>query len=604
METNAYPLLSGINSIEDFLRLPDDSLDALAGELRARMIEVVGRNGGHLASSLGAVEIIIAMHRAFSSPQDKLVFDVGHQAYAHKLLTGRNARFDTLRTEGGISGFPKRAESPHDAFDTGHASTSISAALGMARAMQLRGEGGTAVALIGDGALTGGMAFEALNDAGASEVPLVVILNDNGMSISANVGSLRRSLTNMRISQGYLRFKRAIARMLDVGPLGRALSHRMEDFKNRVKNFLLPHLLFEDMGFTYLGPIDGHDIGELVHVLRRARALRRPVVVHAITKKGCGYSPAERDPERFHGISPARAAQSSRRSNSEVFGEALLRTAEKDERIVAVCAAMPSGTGLSAFAERMPARFFDVGIAEQHAVTMAAGMAAEGLRPVVAVYSSFLQRAYDQLLHDVCLQHLPVVLAVDRAGLVGEDGETHQGIYDIAYLSAMPGMAVYSPATHQELVHMLDMALQRDEPAAIRYNRGSLMEAVGAEPLIFGRWETILPVSEVTVVATGCMVELALPIARETGAGLLNARFLHELDAIALETLRAGARRVLVLEDGIASFGIRMKAALSPLPVRVFGVENQPVMQGTISQQRERFGMTADALRRAILEDA
>ena len=327
METNAYPLLSGINSIEDFLRLPDDSLDALAGELRARMIEVVGRNGGHLASSLGAVEIIIAMHRAFSSPQDKLVFDVGHQAYAHKLLTGRNARFDTLRTEGGISGFPKRAESPHDAFDTGHASTSISAALGMARAMQLRGEGGTAVALIGDGALTGGMAFEALNDAGASEVPLVVILNDNGMSISANVGSLRRSLTNMRISQGYLRFKRAIARMLDVGPLGRALSHRMEDFKNRVKNFLLPHLLFEDMGFTYLGPIDGHDIGELVHVLRRARALRRPVVVHAITKKGCGYSPAERDPERFHGISPARAAQSSRRSNSEVFGEALLRAA-------------------------------------------------------------------------------------------------------------------------------------------------------------------------------------------------------------------------------------------------------------------------------------
>lgn len=287
-----------------------------------------------------------------------------------------------------------------------------------------------------------------------------------------------------------------------------------------------------------------------------------------------------------------------------MFGEALLRTAEKDERIVAVCAAMPSGTGLSAFAERMPARFFDVGIAEQHAVTMAAGMAAEGLRPVVAVYSSFLQRAYDQLLHDVCLQHLPVVLAVDRAGLVGEDGETHQGIYDIAYLSAMPGMAIYSPATHQELVHMLDMALQRDEPAAIRYNRGSLMEAVGAEPLIFGRWETILPVSEVTVVATGCMVELALPIARETGAGLLNARFLHELDAIALETLRAGARRVLVLEDGIASFGIRMKAALSPLPVRVFGVENQPVMQGTISQQRERFGMTADALRRAILEDA
>lgn len=603
MDDKAYPLLSGINGIEDFLRLPDSALDALAGELRARMIEVVGKTGGHLASSLGAVELIIAMHRVFNSPKDRLVFDVGHQAYAHKLLTGRNARFDTLRTEGGVSGFPKRAESAHDAFDTGHASTAVSAALGMARAMQLRGEEGCAVALVGDGALSGGMAFEALNDAGASEAPLVVILNDNGMSIAANVGSLRRSLLNMRTSQGYLRFKRAIVRTLDAGPLGRAVSHRMEEFKNRVKNFLLPHMLFEELGFTYLGPIDGHDIGELVRVLRRAQALRRPVLVHAVTKKGRGYAPAERDPERFHGVPPA-GGEPCRRSNSEAFGEALVRLAERDERVVAVCAAMPGGTGLSAFRERFPERFFDVGIAEQHAVTMAAGMAAGGLRPVVAIYSSFLQRAYDQLLHDVCLQRLPVVCAVDRAGLVGEDGETHQGVYDVAYLSAMPGMAIYSPATQQELAAMLEMALERGEPAAIRYNRGGLMEAVPAEPLAFGRWETLLPVAAVTVVATGCMVELALPVARETGAGLINARFLHELDAAALAALRGGARRVITLEDGVVSFGTRMQAALSPLPVRAIGVENRPVAQGTVAQQRARFGMTAAALRQAILEGA
>lgn len=605
MERQQYPLLSGLNGIEDFLKLPDSALDALAGELRARMIDVVCENGGHLASSLGAVELIIAMHRVFCKPEDRLVFDVGHQAYAHKLLTGRNARFDTLRTEGGISGFPKREESGYDAFNTGHASTSISAALGMARAMRLRGIDGTAVAFIGDGALSGGMAFEALNDAGESNLPLVVVLNDNDMSIAANVGSLRQSLTNMRTSQGYVRFKRGLVRLLDTGPVGRWLSRHMEDFKNRVKNFLLPHLLFEEMGFTYLGPIDGHDVRELTRVLRRARALRRPVIVHAVTQKGRGYAPAEQNPERFHGVPPHRpdgAAEAPRKSNSEVFGEALERLAERDDRIVAVSAAMPSGTGLTRFAGRYPDRFFDVGIAEQHAVTMAAGMAAGGLRPVVAIYSSFLQRGYDQLLHDVCLQRLPVVCALDRAGLVGEDGETHQGIYDVAYLTAMPGMAIYSPATQQELEAMLEMAVSRGEPAAIRYNRGSLMRREACEPLTFGRWETWLPVQEVTIVATGCMLELALPVAQETGAGLLNARFLHALDETALDALRGRAARVITLEDGVVSFGTRMQAALSPLPVVALGVPNEPVAQGTVAQQRARYGLTAERLRRIILE--
>lgn len=605
MERRQYPLLSGLNGIEDFLKLPDSALDALAGELRARMIDVVCENGGHLASSLGAVELIIAMHRVFCKPEDRLVFDVGHQAYAHKLLTGRNARFDTLRTEGGISGFPKREESGYDAFNTGHASTSVSAALGMARAMRLRGIDGTAVALIGDGALSGGMAFEALNDAGESNLPLVVVLNDNDMSIAANVGSLRQSLTNMRTSQGYVRFKRGLVRLLDTGPVGRWLSRHMEDFKNRVKNFLLPHLLFEEMGFTYLGPIDGHDVRELTRVLRRARALRRPVIVHAVTQKGRGYAPAEQNPERFHGVPPHRpdgAAEAPRKSNSEVFGEALERLAERDDRIVAVSAAMPSGTGLTRFARRYPDWFFDVGIAEQHAVTMAAGMAAGGLRPVVAIYSSFLQRSYDQLLHDVCLQRLPVVCALDRAGLVGEDGETHQGIYDVAYLTAMPGMAIYSPATQQELEAMLEMAVSRGEPAAIRYNRGSLMRREACEPLTFGRWETWLPVQEVTIVATGCMLELALPVAQETGAGLLNARFLHALDETALDALRGRAARVITLEDGVVSFGTRMQAALSPLPVVALGVPNEPVAQGTVAQQRARYGLTAERLRRIILE--
>ena len=603
MDDKAYPLLSGINGIEDFLRLPDSALDALAGELRARMIEVVGKTGGHLASSLGAVELIIAMHRVFSSPKDRLVFDVGHQAYAHKLLTGRNARFDTLRTEGGVSGFPKRAESVHDAFDTGHASTAVSAALGMARAMQLRGEEGCAVALVGDGALSGGMAFEALNDAGASEAPLVVILNDNGMSIAANVGSLRRSLLNMRTSQGYLRFKRAIVRTLDAGPLGRAVSHRMEEFKNRVKNFLLPHMLFEELGFTYLGPIDGHDIGELVRVLRRARALRRPCWCTRSPKRGA----VMRRRSGTRSASTACRRPAANRAAAAIPRRLARRSCAWPSAMSASWPCAPPCRGARGFppsGSGSRSGFFDVGIAEQHAVTMAAGMAAGGLRPVVAIYSSFLQRAYDQLLHDVCLQRLPVVCAVDRAGLVGEDGETHQGVYDVAYLSAMPGMAIYSPATQQELAAMLEMALERGEPAAIRYNRGGLMEAVPAEPLAFGRWETLLPVAAVTVVATGCMVELALPVARETGAGLINARFLHELDAAALAALRSGARRVITLEDGVVSFGTRMQAALSPLPVRAIGVENRPVAQGTVAQQRARFGMTAAALRRAILEGA
>lgn len=604
---NRYPLLDSLQSIEDFRRLPDASLDALAAELRAFMIENVSKTGGHLASSLGAVEIILAMHRVFNSPKDRFVFDVGHQAYVHKILTGRRERFSTLRQKDGISGFPKREESEHDAFNVGHASTSISAALGLARAMHLRGEGGVAVALIGDGAMTGGLALEGINDAGQANMPLIVILNDNNMSISPNVGSIQRQLTNMRMSRGYLRFKRALVRLLDTGRFGKWLSSHMETFKNRVKSFLLPNQLFEEMGFSYFGPIDGHNTQELIRVFSRAKALHGAVMIHVITQKGKGYAFAEKNPERFHGISrfdvaTGAAAAATKKSNSEAFGEALVELAAENSSVVAVTAAMPLGTGLCPFAKRFPKRFFDVGIAEEHALTMAAGMAAGGLRPVVAIYSSFLQRAYDELLHDICLQRLPVVIAVDRAGLVGDDGETHQGVYDVAYLSTLPGMRIYSPASQQELQSMVGMALLRQEPAAIRYNRGSLMQALLSTPIAFGKWEIMRSITPVTIVATGCMVEEALHVARELDIGLVNARFIAPMDEALLETLRAQCRHVITVEDAVVSFGKSVALRLSPLPVTQIGVRDEPVPQATVAQQRAICGMTRADIAAAVKE--
>ena len=406
MTMDRYPVLDKVNSLEDFKQLKEGELPALAAQIRQYMIENVSRCGGHLASSLGAVELTIAMHRAFNSPTDKIVFDVGHQAYAHKIITGRREAFCTLRQENGISGFPKREESKHDPFNTGHASTAISAALGMARAKRLLGEEGAAIALVGDGALTGGLAFEGLNDAGQADVPLIVIINDNEMSISPNVGALHRMLVNMRSSAWYVRFKRYLVRVLDTGIVGRWLSRNMENFKNRIKSFLMPQRLFEDMGFLYLGPIDGHDIGELTRMFCRAKDLRVPVIVHCVTQKGKGYAFSERNPEKFHGVAPfsidtGDIESALKKSNSSVFGETIVKLAEKDPNIVAVSAAMPIGTGLTEFAGRYPDRFFDVGIAEEHALTMAAGMASCGLKPVVAIYSTFLQRGYDQVLHDI-----------------------------------------------------------------------------------------------------------------------------------------------------------------------------------------------------------
>ncbi len=604
-----HPILDSISGPADLKRLPEKALPVLAAEIRDYMIDTLSHTGGHLASSLGAVELIIAMHRVFDSPTDKLVFDVGHQAYAHKILTGRREAFLSLRKKDGLSGFPKRSESEHDSFNTGHATTSISAALGMARGMALTHSKGVAVALAGDGAMTGGMAYEALNDAGQADLPLIVILNDNDMSIAKNVGALRRQLNNMRINKGYIRFKRWLVRALDTGRVGKWLSRHMERFKNRIKNFLLPDLLFEEMGFIYLGPIDGHNIPELIRVLTRAKEIHAPVVVHAVTIKGRGYAFSEDDPEKFHGVAPfsidTGAVESVvQKSNSELFGDAMLALAKGDARVAAVTAAMPLGTGLTRFAERFPERFFDVGIAEEHAVTMAAGMAAVGLRPVVAIYSTFLQRAYDQVLHDVALQRLPVVLAVDRAGLVGEDGETHQGIFDVAFLLTVPGLTIYSPASQQELVHALNTAVERGEPAAVRYNRGRLMQLASGVPMAPGVWEELLPISACTVVATGCMVASALPVCREFGAGLVNARTIRPMDEPMLDEIARRSKRVVVVEDGIVAFGDKVRARLAGLSVTTLGAPVMAVPQGSIAEQRALCGLTQADIENAVRGEA
>ncbi len=606
-------ILSSIDSLDDFRSVSNENLPALATEIREFMIEAVSKTGGHLASSLGAVEIIMALHRVFTEENEHIVFDVGHQAYAHKILTGRKKEFHTLRQSGGISGFLKREESIHDAFDAGHASTSVSAALGLARARELQGDKGSVVAVIGDGSLTGGMAFEALNDAGSSRLPLIVVLNDNEMSISKNVGAMDRYLNNMRSSFKYQGFKRSLARLLDTSKLGKWMFRHMERLKNRIKYFLLPDVMFEGMGFTYLGPIDGNDVFALIRIFDNAKRMNRPVIIHAVTKKGKGYSYAENNPEKFHGVGkfdPETGTSSPpSKGNSATMGEHLSELAKNDERIVAVCAAMPTGTGLNAFRDSHPNRFFDVGIAEEHAVTMAAGMAAGGLRPVVAIYSSFLQRAYDQLFHDVCLQKLPVVFLVDRAGLVGEDGETHQGVYDIAYLSTLPEMKIYSPATKAEMIQMLSIALSRNEPAAIRYSRYNLPDAPIGNPVDFGKWDEISPITKITVLASGRMVGIAKSVAERLNVGLVNVRFIKPFDEEMLARIKREAHSVLTIEDGILSggFGMRIAALLSgSCTVYSLGVGDTPITQAAVDEQTHICGMDEEGIERklrALLEE-
>ena len=601
-----YPILHTLNTPEDLSALPEEQLPALAEEIRGYMVDCVSKNGGHLAASLGAVDLIIALHRVYTEEGDRLLFDVGHQAYAHKILTGRREAFTNLRQEGGISGFPKREESPYDAFNTGHASTSISAALGMVRAKALLHEPGHVAAIIGDGALTGGLAYEALDDGGDSRLPLVVVLNDNEMSISRNVGAMSRSLSRLRASSGYNRLKRFVVRALETGAVGRRLSKRMEGFKNRIKRFVLQNTFFEELGFTYLGPIDGHNIPQMISLLKEAKALERPVVVHVVTQKGKGYRFSERNPEKFHGIAPfspetGAVAESKGPSCSQVFGETLLSLAEKDERIVAITAAMRDGTGLRPFFDRFPGRSFDVGIAEEHALTMAAGMAAEGLKPVAAIYSSFLQRAVDQLCHDICLQKLPVVIGVDRAGLVGQDGETHQGIYDPAILSAIPNLSVYAPATLSQLRDMVGLAVARGEPAAIRYCRGTLPQGEGEAPVAYGKWAVLRPETDVVIIAAGALVQEARSVAEELSCGLVEARFYKPLDYELLDALRRQGSKLIVAEENVAALSLYVAGYCPELMVKPLCLPDGAVVQATVDRQRTLGGIDRQTMKAAVL---
>ena len=604
----------GLESPQELQKMSIEQLNELASNIRSYIISVVSQNGGHLSSNLGVVELTIALHYCFDFSKDRLVFDVGHQSYVHKLLTGRAPQFPTLRTKGGISGFPKRSESEYDAFNVGHSSTAISAALGMLRAMRLKGDfESRAVALVGDGALTGGLAYESMDDAGEKELPLIVVLNDNKMSIAGNVGGMSAHLSKLRTSKSYKRFKRKFSGRLKKIPLvGKCISDTLERFKNRIKYFVLPNVLFEEIGFTYAGPFDGHKIEDLIEIFEHAKhnVQDKPILIHVVTQKGRGYVPAEKNPEKFHGVGKFNVADGATKSgnnNSLVFANELCRLAEKDSRIVAVTAAMTSGTGLTEFKKRFPERFFDVGIAEQHGVTMSAGMAAEGLKPVFAVYSTFLQRGYDQLLHDVCLQKLPVVFGIDRAGLVGADGETHQGVYDIAYFSTLPrGIKLFSPSSTNELCAMLDYALTLDMPCAIRYNRGLLPSRECSHGTSLEDWEIIKRPKCVTVAATGRLLQNAAAACEGLDVGLVNARLLCPIEEKHIELFES-TRCLITVEDGNADTGFgaqmsRLAAAHGKMRVVNLGVPNIPIEAASIAEQDDFCGLTTEKLRKVILE--
>jgi 1-deoxy-D-xylulose-5-phosphate synthase len=612
--------LDQIQSPEDLKNLSEAELKVLAIEIRQFLLESLSKTGGHLASNLGIVELTLALHKVFNSPTDKIIFDVGHQGYVHKLLTGRQDQFSTLRQLDGMSGFLKRAESQHDAFDAGHSSTSLSAALGFAKARTLRGSKENVIAVIGDGALTGGMAFEALNHIGHDREKVIIILNDNEMSISENVGGLSKYLDRIRTNNAYHKLKGGTESFLSKFPgVGDAMARGLKRIKGSVKYFFVPGMLFEDLGITYLGPVDGHDLAALTRSMKLARdAHDGPILIHVMTKKGKGFLPAEQDPDKYHGVgsfSLSKGVTSSlnAKSLSQVFGDQLTTLAAEDPSIVALTAAMCDGTGLEGFRDRFPKRFFDVGIAEQHAVTLSASLACAGLKPVFAVYSTFLQRAYDQILHDVCIQNACVTLAIDRAGLVGQDGETHHGMFDLSFLQPLPNMTIYSPKDAPELEQTLAWIMKRTTgPVAIRYPRGSaatLMPFDGTpdQPHV-ERFEG----DDFALVAVGNVFTNAVEaFERLTALGfkgkLINPRILKPLPLDSLKECLGQVRSVYTLEDNILSggFGERIKLALAPERYKVtnFAVPNQFVEHGTISQLHERLGLSGAQVAARIRED-
>ncbi|WP_026840162.1 1-deoxy-D-xylulose-5-phosphate synthase [Citrifermentans bremense] len=615
-------ILEGIKEPRQLKSLSLSELETLAAELRERIIETCAANGGHLAPSLGVVELTIALHRVFDSPKDKIVWDVGHQAYAHKLLTGRNERFGTLRTLGGISGFPKRAESSHDCFDVGHSSTSISAGVGFAVARDLKGEHNKVLTVIGDGSMTGGLALEGLNHAGELNKDLVVILNDNEMSISENVGALSNLLSRTITSEYVHRAKKDLEAFLEGLPMfGKSVLKIAKRAEESLKTLFTPGMLFEAFGFEYIGPIDGHDIGKLVETFENVKRFDDAVLIHVLTKKGKGFPPAEAYPSLFHGVGPFDAhtgkvhkGKGGPASYTGVFGETLKRLAQDNEKIVAITAAMPDGTGLTPFAREFPERFFDVGIAEQHAVTFAAGLAAEGFRPVVALYSSFLQRGFDQLCHDVCLQELPVVFAIDRAGVVGNDGPTHHGVFDLSYLRQLPGLTVMAPKDENELQHMFFTAFSLDGPSAVRYPRGGglgvPMDQI-LEPLPVGKGELVREGEDGAILAVGTMVhpaqQAAAALALEgLDLAVMNVRFVKPLDRDLILSLAATRFLVTaeenVLQGGFGTSILELLEECGVTGVRVIrlGYPDSFVEQGEQAELKAAYGLDAAGIARSI----
>ena len=609
-------MLELINGPDDIKKFSKQELTILSQEIRDFLIEKISTTGGHLASNLGVVELTMAIYLAFDLPMDKIVWDVGHQSYTHKILSGRRMEFDELRQYGGMSGFPKRKESPCDAFDTGHSSTSISAGLGLAQARDVLGEGHFVVSVIGDGSLTGGMAYEALNNAAQMKKNFVIILNDNNMSISENVGGMSSYLNSIRTGNGYLDLKKHVTNTLSRIPvIGEPLIEKISRTKNGIKQLLIPGMLFENMGITYLGPVDGHNLKALTRTLKEAKKLDHTVLVHVITKKGKGYAPAEKNPSKFHGVDPfdiltgKPKKEKKNLSYTDVFSKTICRLAKDDKKIVAVTAAMPDGTGLKRFSNLYPDRFFDVGIAEEHAVTSAAGMAAGGLKPVVAVYSSFLQRGFDQVLHDVCIQNLPVVFAVDRAGLVGSDGETHQGIFDLSFLSAIPNMSIFAPKNDWELANGLEFAFSLDSPIAIRYPRGEAYQGLEEfkAPIEYGKGEIIYEESDIALLAVGSMVSTGEHVRQKLKAEgwnctLANGRFIKPFDKKLIDHLAKNHWLIVTMEENVlqGGYGSLINGYIHEhypkVKVLNIALPDAYVEHGNVSLLRKGLGIDSDSI--------
>ena len=613
-----YSVLDKVNNINDLKKLNTKELPDLCSDIRSFLVDKVSKTGGHLAPNLGVVELTIALHYIFNSPKDKVIFDVGHQCYVHKILTGRKNKFNTLRKLNGLSGFPKTRESLHDIFNTGHSSTSISSAIGVAVANKLDKKDDYTIAVIGDGALTGGLAFEGLNNADIKDTNLIVILNDNQMSISPSVGGLSNYLNKIRSNKIYTGGKKRIKSLLNRIPVvGKWLSVGLEWLKKSFKQIFLPSsILFEQFGFTYLGPVDGHNIDDLLEFLERAKTLRKPVLVHVITKKGKGYTPAEENPNAFHGISPfdkitGKPLKNNKASYSEVFGETICSLARQNEKIVGITAAMPSGTKLNDFAKKYPDRFFDVGIAEGHAVTFASGLARQGYIPVFAVYSTFLQRAYDQILHDVALQNLHVIFAIDRAGIVGADGETHHGLFDLSFLSHIPNMTILSPKDGIELQQMLKFAVEHNGPVAIRYPRdGYVMSLADTHPIELGKAEIILEGSDISIISAGKSIRTAMEIAEElkkvnVSADVINARFIKPFDEETIIKSVTKTRRVITIEDNIINGGLASAVQktiinLNGVQSMYFAYPDEFIVHGTSEEIEKLYGLDKNSIMEKI----